>query len=202
MAASLRVAPQPLVSTMPLLSELSLVAGQRNGLELRQYLTSAVGHDIDHVDVNGWTLMHHAAYEGLLPVVKMLRRAGISTDIRDRMGLLPLDYAEFGGHLETVQLLREGSTASIDILTAAAANAQRALEHLLAQPDTDVNARNVAGKTALHLTAPSGYLNATLQLVAAGADLRVRDNDGKTPYDLAAAAGQAAVASVFVGGDG
>ena len=189
------VVPQPLASVLP---SLYRVVGQQDVSALRQYL-AVIGDDIDHADVNGWTLMHYAAYKGLFPVVQMLHLAGASTEIRDHSGLLPLDYAEFGGHLETTQFLKEKEdTRTVDIFTAAAANAQRALEHLLDQPDTMVNARNAEGKTALHLTAQSGYLHATLLLVAAGADWRARDNDGQTPYDLATDAGQAAVASLLL----
>ena len=193
-AAGSLVAPQPTVSV---LSTLYRVTGAQDISALRDYLAANIDA-IDHTDSQGWTLMHHAAFEGLLPVVQVLQLAGASTSIRDRAGLLPLDYAEFGGHLETAQFLREENTTAIDIFTAADANAQQAMARLLAKPDTRVNARNAEGKTALHLTAQAGYLYTTLLLMAAEADLWARDNDGKTPYDLAAEAGQAEVASVLL----
>ena len=57
---------------------------------------------------------------------------------------------------------------------------------------------DIHGRTPLHLTAQRGHLYATLLLLNAGAELWLRDNDGKLPYDLAADAGHASVASVLL----
>ena len=62
----------------------------------------------------------------------------------------------------------------------------------------DVTHVDSSGKTALHHSAQQGNLLISLMLVVAGADLRARDNDGKQPYDLAAAANRMAVASVLL----
>ena len=151
--------------------------------------------DLNSKDANGWTLMHHAAHAGLLDTVKALRLAGIRSDQRDNFGLLPSDYAQFGGHLETENFLRQIEPHHIDLFTAAATNAQRPLERLLAQPDIDINARDTDNRTALHYSAQQGALYATLLLIDRGADLMARDKDNKIPFELAANAGHAAAAS-------
>lgn len=87
---------------------------------------------------------------------------------------------------------------TVNSFTAAVRNAQRALQRLSADPNTDINARTAEGKTPLHLSAELGRLYATQHLLDAGADLMAQDNDGNTPLDLAIAARHALVVSVLL----
>jgi ankyrin repeat protein len=62
----------------------------------------------------------------------------------------------------------------------------------------NVNSQNNRGSTALHLAAQSGVSSQAVQfLVGLGADLRIRDKDGKTPGDLAATAGRNDLAALL-----
>ena len=169
---------------------------RRNVVDLQEFLTKF--GDINTADAEGLTLMHYAALEGLFPAAELLRHLGANVDRTDNRGLLPVDYAEFGGHLETQQLLLGVEPATVDLFTAAATNAQRALERLLAEPETDINARTAEGKTALHLSAARGSFDATQRLLAAGADILVEDKDGNIPLELAIDAGHALVVSVLL----
>lgn len=174
---------------------LQRAVAQRDIVALQEFLTKI---DIDKSDTYGWTLLHYAALEGLLPAAELLQRLGAATDPTDNNGLSPAAYADFGGHLEVSRLLQGVAPAEVDLFTAAAANSQRAIERLLATPEIDIDARTDDGQTALHLSAAQGHLYATQRLIDAGADLMARDADGKLPFDLAADAGHALVASVLL----
>ena len=201
-----------LTTALLLLTTPQLVAGQavaRVAVELPQLKHALSQYDItalqgvfnkfdniNQADPDGMTLLHYAALEGLFPVVELLRSMGADTALADARGLLPVDYAEFGGHIETQQLLLGVEPATVDIFTAAAKNAQRALERLLAE--SDINARTADGKTVLHLSAQFGNYYATQRLIEAGADIFARDNDGNMPINLAIDAEHALVVSVLL----
>lgn len=147
---------------------------------------------------NGWTLMHYAVIVGQPSLVKPLQFLGTRIDFPDKKGLSPADYADFGGHQELARLLRGIEPTTVDLFTAAATNDQMALERLLANPDTNINARTADDKTALHLSAMYGHLYATRYLIEKGVELMARDEDGKLAFDLAAEAGHVAAASVLL----
>ena len=169
---------------------------QRDVVALQEFLDKF--GDIDKTDADGMTLAHYAALQGQFPIVELLQHLGANVDIADQRTLLPVDYAEFGGHLETQQLLLGVDPAAVDLFTAAAMNAQQALERLLADPNTDINARTTDGKTALHLSAERGNFYATQRLLAAGADIFVKDKDGNLPLEAAIDAEHALVVSLLL----
>ena len=178
------------------LQSLQQALQQKDATELQSILTQL--KSLDEKDANGLTLMHYAALQGLLPVTELLQILGASFDITNKQGLLPADFAEFGGHQEVANFMRGIKPATVDLFTAAATNDQRALERLQAEPDINLNEHAADGKTALHWSALHGHLYATQFLIAAGIELMTRDNDGKLAFDLAAEAGHAEVASVLL----
>jgi ankyrin repeat protein len=50
--------------------------------------------------------------------------------------------------------------------------------------DVDVNIQNKLGETALHIACKSGFSNCIRQLIAAKADLTLKDASGKTAYEV------------------
>jgi ankyrin repeat protein len=64
----------------------------------------------------------------------------------------------------------------------------------------NVNNQNNQGQTALHLAALGGVgLPAVQYLVSLGADLQIRNKDGKTAADVAASAGRTDLVTVLKG---
>jgi len=53
----------------------------------------------------GGTALRSAADAGHIDIVRYLLGLGARSDIRDKFGLLPIDYARRNGHAEIVELL-------------------------------------------------------------------------------------------------
>lgn len=70
------------------------------------------------------------------------------------------------------------------------------LQALLGQ-QSDINARDSLGRTALMLATLSGQTNAAAALLAYGADPNAADARGTTPLQAALAANQAAIAAAL-----
>jgi ankyrin repeat protein len=66
----------------------------------------AVGADVNHQNVHGWTALHQAAYANLPQLAELLLKAGARTDLEARgEGGTPLTVALFWGNKETAELL-------------------------------------------------------------------------------------------------
>ena len=68
-------------------------------------------------------------------------------------------------------------------LSARLGNIEAVKQHLTA--GTDVNAKGVAGWTALHHAAYAGHKETVELLIAKGADVNAKDEEGWTPLDIA-----------------
>jgi ankyrin repeat protein len=110
---------------------------------------------------DGWTLLHMASYFGHADIVHLLLSRGADVNERSANDLnnTPLHSALAGRRFAIAQLL---------------------VEH-----ETDVNASNRRGWTALHLAASAGNLDMVKYLMQHGAKAGLRNVDGLTPADLA-----------------
>lgn len=130
------------------------------------------GAVVDHASSNGWSALTVAAAKGHRRVVRALLDAGADPDHQDIYGWTPLMRAIDTDHPATAQDLLSGSTLTIDRV-------------------------NDQGQTALHLAAANGILPVARQLMKRGSDPEQRDNTGRTPYDLARAAGHEELARLL-----
>jgi len=83
-------------------------------------------------------------------------------------------------------------------LAAALPGGEKVAEVLLANK-ADVNARNDAGNTPLHVSEISGNPNMAELLLAKGADINARNNTGATPLHMAAAVGHKEMVESLLG---
>src|SRR5688572_20089356 len=111
-------------------------------------------------DGQGRTPLHYAAQEGRLAAVQLLVSATGDAGPEDAQGWMPLHVAALTGQEDTVALL------------------------LKKQPQINFATKD-KGWTPLHLAIGRGHLGMASLLVARGADLRVRAQDGITPLHTA-----------------
>jgi glutaminase len=165
-------------------------------------------------DYDRRTPMHLAAAEGQLAVVRFLLERGVNPNTSDRWGGTPLGDAEFGNHADVADLLKShdaeigdaqhlvsdskvteeadsyGDTeAVVELLWAASENDLVGLRRCLAQ-GIPVSACDYDSRTALHLAAADGQVEAVSYLLAHQHPLHVRDRWGSTPLDEARREGQ------------
>ncbi|KAL6079576.1 copper transport protein ctr1, variant 2 [Balamuthia mandrillaris] len=124
--------------------------------------------DANTRDRGGATPLHHAAWHGHVPVLKLLLRYSADVNACNEEGSTSLHWASWNGHVEAVSLL---------------------LAH-----NADPNATTNSGETALHWAAYNRHTEVCKRLLwavgPAGSDagVRVKDKHGWTPLQKARAA--------------
>lgn len=134
-----------------------------------------------------------AISEELPEIAEKLIRAGADPDLAAGDGTTPLMAATFGCVEDLVFLLLErgarvNSTSSIGdsaLIHAAYACMDGRIVGRLLKMGADVNHQTKYGATPLTTAAFSGNEDAVRQLVAAGANLAARNNEGKTALEIA-----------------
>jgi cytohesin len=123
-------------------------------------------------------------------VLKLLEQDPALASAANMFGTTAVHAANYSGHAEIVQLLREGDRRLL-------------LIDLLPARGAQVNARRRDGMTVLHSAAYRGHLRIIRRLLASGADPTARASDnagphaGQTPADTAASQGQMAAAELL-----
>lgn len=154
-----------------------LRAALMEGYDDQVKLLIANGLDVRTRDANGYTALHYAATSRDRDVLAMLIKAGADVNARNRFGETPLftslyyrdPYGTAVGYLGRTQ-----STTNVD--------ADRQSREVLVKAGADLNARNIEGRTPLHIAAmcmDDGA--AACDLIALGADVNVADRWENTP---------------------
>ncbi|PHT71708.1 Ankyrin repeat domain-containing protein, chloroplastic [Capsicum annuum] len=116
------------------------------------------GLDIDVVDKEGQTALHHAVFGKKEAVISHLLRKGANPQVRDTNGITPLHYAVQVGAMQTVKMLIKYKV--------------------------DVNVADNEGWTPLHVAIQSRNRDIAKILLVNGADKYRKNKDGKTPLDI------------------
>jgi ankyrin repeat protein len=158
-------------------------------------------NDINFVDGNGATLLHHAASAGRKEIALYLldHGADINAGHKDGPGGeddgTPIHSAAVMGKTEMVRFLKSRGAIASDAPTAAAAgDADRLRQLVKDHPDfiekTWYNWGQFCGEMPLlHHAAMHGSAESIAALVALGADAKAADSDGTTALVVAAAGG-------------
>jgi ankyrin repeat protein len=119
------------------------------------------GANPNSVDASGWAPLMWAAQEGHTEVVDQLLTAGADPNFTDDNGFTPLKQALSDQHIQAAEKL------------------------ILAGADVNQRCSSDGNSTPLHTAAAYGLLDSIELLCQYGANARARDDDGKTPYDVA-----------------
>ena len=173
-------------------ASLKNVARRGGGEVLRHLLT----HD-DAQFVIGWHdevgrgLIHYAACHGRSELCRLLLDPQFTSVEQivaiasgtDARGFTPLHYAASWGHTESMAVLLDAADA--DNAPAYADARQQGFAASTAAAARMVNARDTAGRTALHCAAMEGRDEAVALLLLRGASVSAEDFAGQTPEDVA-----------------
>lgn len=141
----------------------------------------------------GTSPLHLAASEGNLDIVDLLLSARADVDVRQTTSETALQLSIFQGHCNVAKLLishganlnlstKQGLTA----LHVAARDDNSAILALLVERRAVLDAQTTPGGwTPLHMAAHNGRMDTVMNLVEAGADLNVKNEEGKTALDVA-----------------
>ena len=145
----------------------------------------ANGADPRAADADGNTPLHHAARSSDPGVAALLRDAAAELDVLNAEGVTPLGMACAAGNWRLARfLLERGAKAepagATPALLAAAGSEEddAAGVQLLLKHKAKVDARDAHGRSALHEAALAGNDDALRALLAAGADVHARDDQG------------------------
>ena len=103
---------------------------------------------------------------------------------RDASGVSPVLHALYAGKGELVDAILDANPP-LDVFDAAAAGRRRGLEALLDDEPHLAGARRGDGTTPLHLAARFDRKETVELLLERGADRAARDDEGRTPADVA-----------------
>ena len=153
------------------------------------------------------TPLHKAAENGSLEMVKILIEMGADIDAKDEGKATPLHYCILVGNIEIVKILLqkgadmearlEGEVISVCTpLHVAVKFSHMDIVKLLLGNGAQINTQDKIGNTVLHHTVendtyhfdpfdPYFFLEIVKYLLEHGAQVDIRNNDNKTPFDLA-----------------
>jgi serine/threonine-protein phosphatase 6 regulatory ankyrin repeat subunit A len=153
--------------------------------------------DVNAKDKDGFTPLHHTAWEGHKEVAELLIAAGADVNAKDfTLGRTLLHIAAREGHKEIVELL----IAKGADVNAMDKDGNTPLDSAIRHSDLPEAAetadllRQHGGKTgdwlnaddSIHNAASAGHIEAVKQHLAASADVNAKDSVGWTPLHLAA----------------
>ncbi len=148
----------------------------------------ANGADPRLCDVDGNTPLHHAARSSDPGVVALLLDAAAELETPNHDGLTPLGVACAVGNWRLARFLLERgakpqSEDTTPALLAAAGTEEddAAGVQLLLKHKARIDARDAAGRSALHEAAQAGHVDVLTTLLSAHADVQARDAEGRTP---------------------
>ena len=142
-----------------------LLAGRQGHVGLFREFFKRYSINIDHEDRHGNILLHDAAANGRLELVRILLSAGASINVQNRQGFTALHYAAFYGQAEVVRaLLQCGANAQIQ-----AGDGETPLHYLIAATERRLPLRR-AVRVAVELLPH--------------ASLEIRDKEGRIAEEV------------------
>jgi ankyrin repeat protein len=151
--------------------------------------------DIDESDKRGLTALHLAIMKSNVTSVRFLLARGANPNVVDKCGHTPLHVAVvLAKNMDIVKLLLNQNDANVNYLDNNGFDALRftkynkyGLTEIREIGDFDINCREENGWTPLHFAMIPINVETARYLLEKGADPTIGDNEGTTPFHLAAA---------------
>lgn len=137
-----------------------MVASQQGYLRLVHMLID-YGADVTLKNGSGKNSIMLACFAGHLDIIKHLRKCGVSCHTTDFGGSTPMHWAADGGHCKVVQYLITNGC------------------------EVDVKDTSSLWTPLMRVSAINGNVDVASSLIQAGANVNVKDKDGKTPLMVA-----------------
>ena len=158
----------------------------------KRFRTHNINSYVNLEDVDGNTSIIYAAYRGNIRIIQILIDYGASIDVSTINGLNILHMAAQGDNPNVIIYFKEKYKMSIyskDLkdntpLHWACFNcAEHSVNYLLSFMN-DINQQNNLGQTALHIAIFTERIRIIKKLLKKGADLNIKDKNGKNPIQL------------------
>ncbi|NQY73628.1 MAG: ankyrin repeat domain-containing protein, partial [Candidatus Margulisbacteria bacterium] len=166
-----------------------LIAAQQSYIALLDIFVKS-GHSLDGSLMDGLSALHLASREGAQKSIHYLLGHEVDAKAEALDGGTPIQEAVKNGHITETDILapfspidqtdNQGQT----LLHLAVESGKIGIVGQMIQMGVDVNQKDISGQTALH-KAVTQNPDAIPYLLAAGADPRVTDSDGKTALEMA-----------------
>ena len=170
--------------------------------ETVRYLVGLPEVDVNHRDGNNYTALHYASGEGDADVVQVLIDAGADIEEKDEKGRSPLHCACVSGALDIVKMLVEAgvvragagvfvtdSNGDTCLSLAAYFGHTETVRYLVGLPEVEINNGNASNYTALHRAGQKACTDVVRVLIDAGADVDIKNSDGRCPLHCACETG-------------
>jgi len=153
--------------------------------------------DINIVDLQNRTPLHHACIQGHTEIVRQLLVRKAMVNIKSTEGITPLHAAALRGNKEIVaMLIRAGAEINVadnlgyTALAFAVREQHVAVAELLLYEGASVNSVTTDGLTCLHLACAGKDMAMVKLLVDCGAELEKKSHNGVTPIQVAKRCGK------------
>ncbi|RAQ49594.1 ankyrin [Aspergillus flavus] len=182
--------------------------GSSEGPILREHVILLLERDayVEVKDIDEWTPLMNASFEGHAEVVKALSERGADIEAKSANGQTALMYATTQGHIEVVRLLLQRGAnieAKTDIgvtpLMFASSFGHIEVVKLLLKHGADLTNRDITGTTSLHVAAYDGHVKVVeIFLQASSTHVDALNRLNRTPLFQAAARGHLCVVNTLL----
>jgi ankyrin repeat protein len=169
------------------------IACEKNDVEMASWLIFK-GLSVDEVDNHGLSSMHYAAKQGSQPLMHLFLAVGgdpfkLTLQKQSLVELLPKQAQALIPLIQKYESERIRYTDRLDSKLHMAIRLDDVKHFSLFSRKENINHRNRAGKTPLHMSVLHDNPYFFLNLIEAGADLELLDHKGRTPLFLVVSKG-------------
>ncbi|KAL4792224.1 ankyrin repeat-containing domain protein [Aspergillus venezuelensis] len=156
--------------------------------ELKERLPDATKDEIDQTEPDmGQAALHWAVADNNESIVRLLIDSGADINLRNKYGRTPVHLSVMANNWDTCRmLLKAGADPDIeDIWDCSPLGMANSIGLLLIEYGAKLDRDRANLEFFLRYAAQSGWETSVRRLIAAGADVWMKDESGKTPYMLA-----------------